>query len=114
MPVTRVLAGVAVEDVEAAEDWWGRLFGRPPDDRPAQGIAEWRLSADGVVQLVAARERAGASLLTLEVEDLEAELCALRDRGIDCGDVEDDADVLVLMATVADPEGSVVTLVQRR
>lgn len=40
MPVNRVLAGVAVADLEAALPWYERLFGRSADALPMDGLAE--------------------------------------------------------------------------
>jgi hypothetical protein len=41
MPVNRVLAGVAVADVDSAIRWYERLLGRPADALPMDGLAEW-------------------------------------------------------------------------
>jgi glyoxylase I family protein len=114
MPVNRVLAGVAVADVEAALPWYERFFGRPADEQPMQGLAEWHVPSGGVVQLVANAERAGSSLLTLDFEDLQTELAAMRDRGLDAGPLDDTTSDKVLIATTTDPEGNAITLVEQR
>jgi predicted enzyme related to lactoylglutathione lyase len=114
MSVNRVLAGVAVADVEAAVQWYERLFGRSPDALPMEGLAEWHLPAGGVVQLVASADRAGRSLLTLDLDDLEQELAAMQGRGLDAGAVDDTTSDKVLIATTTDPEGNEITLVQQR
>jgi predicted enzyme related to lactoylglutathione lyase len=114
MPVSRVLAGVAVADVEAALPWYERLFGRPADERPMEGLAEWHVRSGGVVQLVANAERAGKSMLTLDVEELNNELGAMRDRGLDAGPLDDTTSDKVLIATTTDPEGNAITLVEQR
>jgi hypothetical protein len=114
MPVNRVLAGIAVADVGAALPWYELLFGRPADGLPMEGLAEWHVPAGGVVQLVASAERAGRSLLTLDFEDLEHELAAMRDRGLDAGSLDDTTSDRVLIATTADPEGNAITLVEQR
>jgi hypothetical protein len=114
MSVNRVLAGVAVADVDAAVPWYERLFGGPADARPMEGLAEWHVPSGGVVQLVASAERAGRSLLTLEVDDLAHELAAMRDRGLDAGPLDDTTSDKVLIATTTDPEGTEVTLVEPR
>jgi glyoxylase I family protein len=114
MSVNRVLAGVAVADVHAGISWYERLFGRPPDALPMEGLAEWHTPAGGVVQLVADADRAGRSLLTLDLDDLEHELAAMRRRGLDAGALDDTTSDKVLFATTSDPEGNAVTLVQQR
>jgi predicted enzyme related to lactoylglutathione lyase len=114
MSVNRVLAGVAVADVDAAVPWYERLFGRPPDARPMEGLAEWHVPSGGVVQLVAGSDRAGRSLLTLDVDDLAEELAAMRERGLDAGTLDDTTSDKVLIAGTTDPEGNQITLVQQR
>jgi glyoxylase I family protein len=114
MPVNRVLAGIAVADVDAALPWYELLFGRPADELPMEGLAEWHVTSGGVVQLVASAERAGRSLLTLDFEDLRRELAAMRERGLDAGQVDDTTSEKVLIATTTDPEGNAITLVEQR
>jgi predicted enzyme related to lactoylglutathione lyase len=114
MSVNRVLAGVAVADVDAAVPWYERLFGRPPDALPMEGLAEWHIRAGGIVQLVANADRAGGSLLALDVDDLKHELASLRERGLDAGALDDTTSDKVLFATTTDPEGNGITLVQQR
>lgn len=114
MPVNRVLAGVAVADVEAALPWYERLFGRPADALPMDGLAEWHVPSGGVVQLAASPDHAGRSLLTLDIDDLEHELELLRKRGLDAGALDDTTSDKVLIATTADPEGNTITLVEQR
>jgi predicted enzyme related to lactoylglutathione lyase len=114
MPVNRVLASVAVADVDAALPWYERLFGRPADELPMVGLAEWHVPSGGVVQLVESAERAGRSLLTLDLDDLERELAAMRERGLDAGALDDTTSDKVLIATATDPEGNAITLVEQR
>jgi predicted enzyme related to lactoylglutathione lyase len=114
MSVNRVLAGVAVADVDAAVPWYERLFGRPPDTRPMEGLAEWHVPAGGIVQLVASADRAGRSLLALDLDDLQHELAAIRERGLDAGALDDATSDKVLFARTTDPEGNEITLVQQR
>ena len=114
MPVNRVLAGVAVDDVEAARPWYERLFGRPPDARPMDGLAEWHVESGGVVQLVSNAERAGRSMLTLDFEDLGPERAAIAARGLEIGPLDDTTSDKVLIAQARDPEGNAITLVQPR
>ena len=113
MPVTRVLAALAVADVDSALHWYERLLGRPADALPMDGLAEWHFPESGVIQLVEDAGRAGRSLLTLGVDDLERELVTLRERGLP-GVMDDTSSDKVLFATVTDPEGNAITLVEQR
>jgi predicted enzyme related to lactoylglutathione lyase len=114
MPVNRVLAGIAVADVDAALPWYEMLFGRPADELPMEGLAEWHVPSGGVVQLVASAERAGRSLLTLDFEDLKQELAVMRNRGLDAGPLDDTTSDKVLIAATSDPEGNAITLVEQK
>ncbi|HZC14017.1 MAG TPA: VOC family protein [Thermoleophilaceae bacterium] len=114
MSINRVLAGVAVADFDAALPWYERLFGRSADALPMEGLAEWHVPSGGVVQLVVNAERAGRSLLTLDLDGLEHELAALRLRGLDAGVLDDTTSDKVLIATTSDPEGNAITLVEQR
>jgi glyoxylase I family protein len=114
MPIKRVLAGVAVADVDAARPWYERLFGRPADELPMAGLAEWHFPSCGVVQLVASAERAGRSLLTLDLDNLERELAVMQRRGLGAGALDDTTSDKVLIATAIDPEGNAITLVEQR
>jgi predicted enzyme related to lactoylglutathione lyase len=114
MPITHVLAGLAVVEVDSALPWYERLLGRPADALPMDGLAEWHFPQSGVIQVIADADRAGRSLLTLGVDDLERELNTLRERGLDPGAMDDETSDKVLFAKVTDPEGNAITLVEQR
>ncbi len=82
LPITNVLAGVAVEDVAQALEFYERLFGRMADARPMADHAEWKLPGGGWVQLMSDGDRAGASSVTLIVDDLAGELARLEQVGL--------------------------------
>jgi predicted enzyme related to lactoylglutathione lyase len=114
MLVNRVLAALAVADVDSAVRWYERLLGRPADALPMGGLAEWHFAQNGAIQLVEDADRAGRSLLTLDVGDLDRELVTLRERGLDPTAMDDTTSDMVLFATVTDPEGNAITLVEQR
>ena len=74
MTITNALAGIAVDDIAEALDFYERLFGRDADARPMKDVAEWKLPGGGWVQVFTDGDRAGASSLTLVVDDLSEEL----------------------------------------
>jgi hypothetical protein len=114
MPVIRVLAAVAVADIDSARSWYNRLLGRPPDAVPMDSLTEWHFPPNGMIQLVEDAERGGRSLLTLVVDDLKGELATLRKRGIEPGTMDDTTSDKVMFATVMDPDGNAITLVEQR
>ena len=82
MEITHVFAGVPVSDAGSAHDWYERFFGRPPDMRPREGEAVWRLSPRVSVYVVEDPGAAGRGQLTIAVGALEAALAELDARGI--------------------------------
>jgi predicted enzyme related to lactoylglutathione lyase len=105
MPFDHVFAGIGVRDLEAALDWWERLVGRPPDLIPNDNEAAWQLREGGWIYLIGDPGRAGKALVTVLVDDLDAELAGLEERGIETGEVED-LPGLVRTTTISDPEGN--------
>ncbi len=82
MGITNALAGLAVEDIGIAMAFYERLFGRPADARPMSEVAEWKFATGGWVQVFTDADRAGASLVTLIVDDLAETLEDLSTQGI--------------------------------
>jgi hypothetical protein len=87
--VTHTFAGVAVTDYAAAYQWYMRLFGRAADMFPHDGEAVSRLTPAASVYVVHDAERAGHSLLTLAVDDLDACVRHLRENGFDYSEHSD-------------------------
>jgi glyoxylase I family protein len=85
--ITSVMAVVTVADFGASLVWYERFFGRHADQRPIDGLAEWRLTGTGAVQLVHDPYRAGRALLALGVTDLDGEIARLAERELATGEV---------------------------
>src|SRR4051812_14121254 len=113
MQITNVLAGVAVRDLEQAKRWYAVLFGREPDAEPMGRLAEWH-TGHGDVQLIADEQRAGGSLLAFHVPDAQRALDELAARGGPEAELDEDSSGQVRFATVLDPDGNAVTVVQLR
>lgn len=110
MAFTRVAAEVIVTDHTAAVAWYERLVGRPPDERPMDGLAEWQLTDTGWLQVFADPDRAGHSATTLGVDDLDAVVGALAERGIELS--RQTTSRGQPLATVTDPDGNLVVLAE--
>ena len=70
--VTVLFGGIPVRDFEAAARWYESLIGRPPDMRPHDHEACWKLAESAWVYVVRDPERAGNALITLIVDELPA------------------------------------------
>lgn len=111
--VTRVLAALAVPDTDLASGWYAALFDRPADERPMDGLLEWHFAGAGVVQVVRDADRAGGSLLTLQVADLQAAISSLRRIGVEPVDSGDVTSTGGDYAVLRDPSANQITLVGR-
>ena len=109
MAITHVFAGIPVANHEAALEWYERLLGRPPDRIPIDGDAVWQLSETGLIYVVRDAPRAGSSLVTLIVEDLDAWIADVSARGIAAGEI-DTAPGAVRRTAITDPDGNRITI----
>jgi hypothetical protein len=110
MTIEHVLAVVPVADIDLAGHWYERLFGREPDNRPMDGLLEWRASDNGWVQVTQDAERAGTTLLNLAVDDLVQHLDELRSRGLEPSSIQE-ANRRVQLSSLDDPDGNTITFI---
>ena len=110
MATEHVLAVIAVADVDASYEWYERLFGRPADNRPMEGLVEWQLTDHGWVQVTTDTARAGSGVLNLAVDDLEQHIAELSQRGLAAGAVEEVSKGVQLSA-IRDPDGNTITFI---
>jgi hypothetical protein len=105
MTVEHLFAAIPVVDRDAAVDWYERLAGRAPDLIPNRDEAAWRMTETGWICVIADADRAGSARHTLLVDDLDAFIAGLAERGLAAGPVgtigED-----VRFTIVIDPDGN--------
>jgi predicted enzyme related to lactoylglutathione lyase len=104
-----LFAGVPVSDIAVARRFYERLFGRPPDLVPHEREVAWQLAEGGWVYVVEDAPRAGRSLLSLIVEDLDAELAPVEERGLEVTRLSGGPP---FKAEVVDPDGNKVSFGQ--
>jgi catechol 2,3-dioxygenase-like lactoylglutathione lyase family enzyme len=104
-----LFAGLVVADIGAGRGWYERLFGREPDLVPHEREVAWQLAEASWVYVLEDPERAGGGLITLVVEDLDAEVAPLRERGVE---VELVTEGRVQKAVVTDPDGNTIAFGQ--
>ncbi|CAN5884696.1 VOC family protein [soil metagenome] len=83
MTITRVSAELLVADHAAAVSWYRTLFGRPADEEPMAGLAEWQITASGWLQVSENADQAGQSAATIGVDDLDQHAAGLAARGVE-------------------------------
>lgn len=111
LPVTAILAAVPSSDMARSEAFYASLIGRPVDERPMPVLAQWRWDG-GVLQVVEDVDRAGGGLVSVVVADMSEAVAGLRQRGLSV-DAEEGT-VVAQVATLLDPDGNQVTLVEAR
>lgn len=110
MDVTSLYAVISVADVPSAEGFYTALLGRAPDDRPMDGLIQWRLAGGAGLQVVRDAEKAGSSLLTIITPDMAAARTALGEAGLELG--PDIKGTYGVIAHLDDPDGNRVTLAE--
>ena len=77
-----LFAGLRVRDFEAARPWYERLLG-PPTFFAHATEAVWTLAEDRSVYVVEDPERAGQCVVTIFLDDLDAHVAAVAERGLE-------------------------------
>jgi predicted enzyme related to lactoylglutathione lyase len=105
--MNHLFAAIGVSDLDGALEWWERLVGRPPDMLPNDNEACWKLTDGGWIYLIGDRGRAGKALVTVLVDDLDAQLAEIAGRGIEVGPIKDLPGV-VRTTIITDPDGNAI------
>jgi hypothetical protein len=77
-----LFAGISVAGYAAALPWYERLLGSPPAFFPHATEAVWELAEHRYVYIVQQPEHAGHARHTLFVDDLDALVTQIADRGL--------------------------------
>ena len=107
MTFTYAFAGLAVSDFAAAYAWYVRLLGRPADMFPHEREAVWRLTSGGAIYVVSDPDRAGNGLVTLALDDLDAQAQRLKMNGLEFEEPSNDTAPRRLV--VRDVDGNTIT-----
>jgi hypothetical protein len=78
-----LFAGIPVADYAAALEWYERLLGSPPAFFPHDTEAVWEVAVHRYVYIVQQPEHAGHARHTIFVDDLDALVAQIADRGLD-------------------------------
>jgi hypothetical protein len=77
-----LFAGIPVSDYAAALEWYQRVFDSSPALLPNDTEAVWEVAEHRFVYIVQRHDDAGHSVLLLFVEDLDARVAQMAERGI--------------------------------
>jgi glyoxylase I family protein len=110
MSIEHVLAVVPATDVERSRPWYEALFGRAADNNPMSTLIEWQVVPGGWVQVFGDDQHAGSTTVNFAVQDLDAHVDELKQRGLEPGEIVD-ANKGVRLSALTDPDGNTVTLI---
>lgn len=110
MQIHRLFAVACISDMPRSVKWYADFIGREPDERPMEGLAQWRESNGCGLQLVLDVERAGASLITIVIPEMNRARQMLAAAQLELGpNIEGDFGVI---AQISDPDGNRITLAE--
>jgi hypothetical protein len=78
-----LFAGVPVREYGSALAWYERLFGAPPSFLPNSVEAVWEIAENRYVFIEVRPEHAGHAMHTVFVEDFDARMSELAQRGLE-------------------------------
>ena len=110
MEIQGLFAMAAVSEMERSEAFYTALLGRGPDDRPMDGLIQWRNFDDAGIQVALDATKAGHSQITIVTPSMDTARRDLEAAGLDLGeDVQGDFGVI---AQIDDPDGNRLTLAE--
>jgi len=111
MTMEVLFASVPVADLRAALSWYESLFGREADIVPNESEVMWRVAGNGWLYVIEDPDRAGLTVVTIAVDDLDRLVSELATRGIASGPIEPVGDV-GRKANSPDSDGNVISWIQ--
>jgi catechol 2,3-dioxygenase-like lactoylglutathione lyase family enzyme len=100
-----LFAGLPVADYDRALAWYERLLGSGPSFLPNETEAVWELAEHRYVFIEVRPEHAGHAMHTVFVDDFDARVEQMADRGIEPAERETYSNG-VRKATYRDPDGN--------
>lgn len=111
MRVANVFVSIGVADHPAGCAWWSTVIGREPDRRPMPSCCEWDLTDTVLFQVLDNPRQGAANVVSLRLDDLDAEIARLQSEGIPIEDPEKVPGFDTLrIATLTDPDGNILNL----
>lgn len=104
-----VTISLPVKDLDGAKKYYTDLFGRGPDEEPAEGNIEWELQKGVWLQLNA--DAAAGTRVLFGVDDIDEAATLVKSVGSEAGEVERYEDVLAWLEFKT-PEGHDLSVVQ--
>ncbi len=113
MNFQNALAGLSVNDIQAAIVWYQALIGRPPDIRPMPHVAGWQFPGGGWVEIFEDPARAGNCTVIFAIVSLERQLEELEAMGITVINMTP-SEFVGEVAIIYDPDGNQIVFADPR
>ena len=108
MNINKTYISLLVSNIEVSKDWYTKLLGREPDNKPMDSLIQWEIFNHSGIGICTEKEIAHRGALFLYVDDLSQELQRLKKESIEFGkDIKGDYSTLV---QILDPDGNLITL----
>ena len=106
-----LFASVPVVEIQTALNWYEQLFDRAADIVPNDNEVMWCVAGNGWLYVIEDPDRAGMTVVTISVDDLDQFVADLASRGIRAGPIKavgDDG----RKSKVTDLDGNVIDCIQ--
>ena len=103
-------AAIVVTYIDASEDFYAKIIGRQPDDRPMDTLVKWRGFSNAGIQLFKDSAKAGNSMMSIVVSDVEKTGLSLKKQGIEFGKVQKGD--FGKIAQLSDPDDNLITFAE--
>ena len=111
MKIDVLFASVPVADLARATAWYARLFGRTADIVPNDTEEMWHVADGAWVYVIVDAARAGHTLVSVSVPDLDDATASLEARGIAVESAET-VGTAGRKAWLSDPDGNSLVLIE--
>lgn len=110
--IKAVAALIPVTELDKASEFYESFFGRPADTRPMDTLAEWHLSAHGLVQVLHDPDRAGNTMVNFFVDNLDTTIATLTTANIATTDPMTVSQGRQRLVTTTDPDNNHLGLIE--
>lgn len=111
MGVANVFVSIGVADHPAGCAWWSTILGREPDRFSMPSCCEWNLADTVLFQGLDKPSHGVINIVTLRLDDLNAEITRLRGEGLPIGDTAKVPGFDTFrIAALTDPDGNTLNL----
>lgn len=109
---TSLISVLHVNDFDEAVQWYAKWLGRKPDVTPDEGIAEWWLVENALLQVSVAPNPslAGKSSVVCCVRNIDIQKVICQNAGVTISEIQDLG--FIKLAQINDPAGNTVMFVQ--